>query len=112
MSARDVIAKALATSRHRSADEWADAILNALTSSGYRILGPDELDAVNRLGAARDRWNEKQDRQAFDELGSAIDDVTSTYHEFANSLNRITEVEIDEAIRESRALCATHQGDK
>lgn len=48
MSARDVIAKAAwdAHRRCESYDQYAVRILTALTSAGFRILSPDEVDAV------------------------------------------------------------------
>lgn len=40
--ARDVIARAVVTSRHKSAEEWADNITAALHAAGYRIAGPED----------------------------------------------------------------------
>lgn len=48
MSAREIIHRELVSliRKDKAKQPWPDAILSALTSSGYRILGPDELDAV------------------------------------------------------------------
>lgn len=44
--ARAIIAKALADLPGAPAYGDADAVLSALTTAGYRILGPDEVDPV------------------------------------------------------------------
>lgn len=41
--ALELIAKRIAGPK---ALDWADAVINALNTAGYRILGPDEVDPV------------------------------------------------------------------
>ncbi|MDS1138618.1 hypothetical protein [Nitratireductor indicus] len=67
MSARDIIREALIVNAARSVTTKTDAILSALTASGYRILGPGEIDAETLEAAARmaeyegDTWSGSRD---------------------------------------------------
>lgn len=47
--AREIIAKRIAGPK---ALGWADAVIEALSAAGYRILGPDEVDQVTLERAA------------------------------------------------------------
>lgn len=44
MSARDVLAEVLAWEFGSAGQEWADELLEALRTAGYRLLSPGELD--------------------------------------------------------------------
>lgn len=39
----------------------ADAIISALTAAGYRILSPDEVQAVERLCNRAEKWERNSD---------------------------------------------------
>ena len=55
--AREIIALANhCAADNASAHDMADAALRALHAAGYRILGPDEVDALDRLRARADAW--------------------------------------------------------
>jgi hypothetical protein len=92
--ARKMIADILQKTDPEQDPEWdyspqSDAILSALTSSGYRILGPDELDAVTVEKCA---------------------EVASSHFDLRHADKaRFASLAIATAIR---SLCATQQGDR
>lgn len=67
MSARDIIAGEMPGCRTDFSYELSDAILSALTSSGYRILAPGEMDRETLEAAAK-----VARKEAFNAISGAV----------------------------------------